>query len=139
MGEELIRVGTTYLPVIDVDQSAKWYVDKLEATLSYQDDEKAIINFANQSFFLVKAKKGENANFIDEQGRVRFSQTFEVDGLKELESIHQVFSERGIKVGAIEDRGHPGRNFVFYDPNGNIFDVWSELSPQYKNSFLLTK
>ncbi len=40
-----------------------------------------------------------------------------------------------IRVGEIENRGHSGRNFVFYDLDGNKFDVWSELSPTYKEKF----
>jgi len=129
MGRTIVRVGTIYLPVREVEASAKWYVQKLGAELSYQDEDKAIVNFANQSFFLVKAGEGQSANFIDIHGNTRFSVTFEVSGLPALEALHQEFSEVGIKVGEIEDRGHPGRNFVFHDPDGNLFDVWSELSP----------
>ncbi len=129
MGTAIVRVGTIYLPVSDVEASAQWYVQKLGAELSYQDEDKAIVNFANQSFFLVKAEKGESANFLDIHGNTRFSVTFEVNGLEELEVLHKEFGEVGIMVGQIEDRGHPGKNFIFHDPDGNIFDVWSELSP----------
>lgn len=129
MGTAIVRVGTIYLPVSDVEASAQWYVQKLGAELSYQDEDKAIVNFANQSFFLVKAEKGESANFLDIHGNSRFSVTFEVNGLEELEALHKEFGEVGIMVGQIEDRGHPGKNFIFHDPDGNIFDVWSELSP----------
>lgn len=51
MSEKLLRVGTTYLPVSSVNQSAEWYVKKLDAKLNYIDDDKAIISLANQSFF----------------------------------------------------------------------------------------
>lgn len=81
-----MRVGTTYIPVHDVENSVDWYTHHLGAQLNYQDHHKAIIDLANQSFFLVKASSNENCNFIDTQGEKRFSQTFEVDGLKELES-----------------------------------------------------
>lgn len=136
MGEKLIRVGTIYIPVTDVEKSSKWYVNKLGAELGYIDDHKAILNFANQSFFLVKAKAGQSANFVDIHNEERFSATFEVDGLEALETIHREFIEKEIKLGEIEDRGHAGRNFVFYDPDGNKFDVWSELSPIFKEKFL---
>ncbi|MFG6149715.1 VOC family protein [Halobacillus sp. B23F22_1] len=125
---ELVRVGTTYLPVNDVEASAQWYMRKLGAELSYKDEEKAIVNLANQSFFLVKSKRGETSNFTDYKGRRCFSFTFEVNGETALKNLHQTFINNGIQVGEIEDRGHPGRNFVFYDLNGNQFDVWSELS-----------
>lgn len=139
MNEKLLRVGTTYLPVADVEQSSEWYITNLDAELSYKDHDKAILNLANQSIFLVKSREGESSNFIDNHGNERFSMTFEVDGLIALEAIHKNFTEKKIRVGEIENRGHTGRNFVFYDVNGNKFDVWSELSSEFKEKCLAGK
>lgn len=139
MNEKLVRVGTTYLPVTDVEKSADWYTKNLGAELNYQDHDKAILNLANQSLFLVKSKEGERSNFIDIHGNERFSMTFEVNGLKALEAVHKDFKEKKIRVGEIEDRGHAGRNFVFYDMNGNKFDVWSELSTAFKEKYFTGK
>ncbi|KZE37218.1 glyoxalase [Bhargavaea cecembensis] len=136
MSGKLLRVGTVYVPVSDVDRSAGWYAEHLDAEVSYRDEDKAIINLAGQSFFLVKAAEGERSNFTDIHGAERFSLTFEVDGLEALESVHGEFRVKGVNVGDIEDRGHAGRNFVFADPDGNRFDVWSELSPVYRDKFL---
>ena len=132
MMERLLRVGTTYLPVTNVKLSSEWYVNKLGAELSYRDEDKAIVNFANQSFFLVKSIENQNSNFYDFYGTERFSMTFEVNGLNALNAIHKDFIAKDMTVGEIEDRGHTGRNFVFYDLDGNMFDVWSELSPLFK-------
>ncbi|WP_059172250.1 VOC family protein [Bacillus sp. FJAT-27445] len=132
MESKLIRVGTIYLPVSNVEVSAEWYAGKLGAGISYKDGDKAIVNFAGQSFFLVKAEEGQSANFRDSYGNERFSITFEVDGLEALEAIRSDFLENGVTAGEIEDRGHTGRNFVFRDRDGNAFDVWSELSPAFK-------
>ncbi|MFD2042960.1 VOC family protein [Ornithinibacillus salinisoli] len=132
MDKKLIRVGTTYLPVQDVPKSADWYVENLGAKLNYMDSDKAILDFANQSFFLVNAMKNQRGNFYDASGKEHFSCTFEVDGLENLKILHNEFLTMGIEVGEIEDRGHTGRNFVFYDLNGNKFDVWSELSSEFK-------
>ncbi|MBW9235077.1 VOC family protein, partial [Leptospira santarosai] len=132
MNEKLIRVGTTYLPVTNVEQSSEWYVNKLGAELNYIDNDKAILNLANQSIFLVKSRENQNSNFYDIYGNEQFSITFEVNGLDALESIHKDFIEKEIKSGDIENRGHAGKNFVFYDIDGNKFDVWSELSPIFK-------
>ncbi|WP_173917166.1 VOC family protein [Halobacillus sp. Marseille-Q1614] len=132
MEEKLIRVGTTYLPVRDVEESVDWYVRNLGAALSYQDKQKAIINLADQSFFLVKSQQGQTANFHDENGDIQASLTFEVDGVEALTELHSELIEKGIKTGEIEDRGHPGRNFIFNDVNGNMFDVWSELSQHFR-------
>ncbi|MCA0147256.1 VOC family protein [Rossellomorea vietnamensis] len=139
MNEKLLRVGTTYIPVSDVERSSEWYVTNLEAELNYKDEDKAILNLANQSIFLVKSKENESANFIDVHGKERFSLTFEVDGLEALENVRGDFIHRGMKVGEIEDRGHSGRNFVFYDVDGNKFDVWSELSPTFREKYLVSE
>ncbi|ETT86700.1 VOC family protein [Viridibacillus sp. FSL R5-0477] len=132
MSNKLVRVGTTYIPVTNVDISAKWYVKNLGAVLSYQDEEKVILNLADQSFFLVKAEETQSSNFIDSNGNERFSMTFEVNGLDALEELHSFFMESEMQVGNIENRGHAGRNFVFADLDGNKFDVWSELSPNFQ-------
>ncbi|MBN8203186.1 VOC family protein [Bacillus sp. NTK034] len=139
MGEKLLRVGTTYIPVTNVDLSSDWYVNKLGTELSYKDQDKAILNFANQSIFLVKSNENQSSNFFDIYGNERFSLTFEVNGLNALEAIHKDFKQSEIRVGEIEDRGHTGRNFVFYDLDGNKFDVWSELSPIFKEKYLISK
>ncbi|MEC1524853.1 VOC family protein, partial [Neobacillus niacini] len=127
-----------YIPVTNVDLSSDWYVNKLGAELSYKDQDKAILNFANLSFFLMRSNKNQSSNFFDIYGNECFSLTFGVNGLKALEAIHKDFKDREIRVGEIEDRGHAGRNFVFYDLDGNKFDVWSELSPIFKEKYLFS-
>lgn len=137
MNGKLLRVGTTYIPVTNVELSSEWYVSKLGAELNYKDADKVILNFANQSIFLVRSKENQNSNFYDIYGKEHFSITFEVNGLSALEAIHKDFIEKEMKVGEIENRGHNGRNFVFYDLDGNKFDVWSELSPVFKEKYLI--
>ena len=137
MSEKLLRVGTTYIPVTNVENSYEWYVNKLGAELSYKDEDKAILNFANQSIFLVKSKDNQSSNFYDSYGVERFSITFEVNGLTALEAIHRDYIDKEIRVGEIENRGHSGRNFVFFDLDGNKFDVWSELSTDFKEKYLI--
>ncbi|MBT2576210.1 VOC family protein [Bacillus sp. ISL-8] len=139
MKDKLLRVGTIYIPVTNVKLSSKWYVNKLGAELSYKDEAKAILNFANQSFFLVKSQANQSLNFYDFCDEERFPLTFEVNGLNALESIHSDFIKKEIKVGEIENRGHTGKNFVFYDLDGNKFDVWSELSPIFKEKYLISQ
>ncbi|KWU68186.1 glyoxalase [Bacillus mycoides] len=139
MKDKLLRVGTIYIPVTNVELSSKWYVNKLGAELSYKDEDKAILNFANQSFFLVKSQANQSLNFYDFCDEERFSLTFEVNGLNALESIHSDFIKKEIKVGEIENRGQTGKNFVFYDLDGNKFDVWSELSPIFKEKYLISQ
>ena len=87
----------------------------------------------------MKSNENQSSNFFDIYGNERFSITFEVNGLNALESIHKDFRQNEIRVGEIENRGHTGRNFVFYDLDGNKFDVWSELSPIFKEKYLISK
>ncbi|MBP1950179.1 VOC family protein [Virgibacillus litoralis] len=134
MSGSLMRVGTSYFPVQDIELAAEWYVN-IGAVLNYQDKEKAILDLANQSIFLVKSSEKQSANFYDIGGKEHFSLTFEVNGMNALTSLHREFKKKGIKVGEIEDRGHAGKNFVFQDLDGNMFDVWSELSPIFKEKY----
>ncbi|MEK5441049.1 VOC family protein [Fredinandcohnia sp. FSL W7-1320] len=129
------RVGTIYVPVENPDLSSKWYQENLGAVENFRNDDKAILDFANQSFFLVKSKVGEKAIFQDYEGNEHFLMTFEVDGIEKLRELHSFLTEKGVMVENIEDRGHPGNNFVFYDIDGNKFDVWSELSPLFKEKY----
>lgn len=131
MNHSLIRVGTIYLPVQEVDRSAVWYKEKLGAVIHYKDEQKAIIGLADISIFLVKSSPEQTSNFVDEDGSDRFAITFEVEGKEALRSLQKELKDKGVEVGEIEDRGHPGLNFVFEDVNGNRLDVWSELSPDY--------
>ncbi|EDL65442.1 VOC family protein [Bacillus sp. SG-1] len=135
MSEKLLRVGTTYLPVRNVASAAEWYTVNLGAKVNYSDEDKAILDLANQSFFLVQAGNNQSANFFDKNGKEHFSMTFEVNGLSALKDLHKDFKEKKLKVGDIEDRGHAGKNFVFWDMDGNKFDAWSELSPDFKEKY----
>jgi len=136
LSKQLLRVGTIYIPVNDVEVSSEWYAEKLNAEIRYQDKDKAILNMASMSFFLVKSV-GRSANFVDIHGEEHFILTFEVNGIEALTELHNDFLEKGLSVGEIEDRGHAGKNFIFYDLDGNMFDVWSELSPEFKKRYLL--
>ena len=82
MSVKLLRIGTTYIPVSNVERSSDWYVNKLGANLNYIDKDKAILNLANQSIFLVQSKENQSSNFYDIYGNERFSITFEVNGLE---------------------------------------------------------
>ncbi|MEK4084905.1 VOC family protein [Psychrobacillus sp. FSL K6-1415] len=132
MNNFIKRVGTTYIPVVDPEKSSKWYQEMLGAVENFRNDDKAILEFADQSFFLVKAQVGERSSFFDSYQQEHFTMTFEVDGIEQLAEFHEFLKKKEVNVGEIEDRGHPGNNFVFRDLDGNVFDVWSELSPTFK-------
>ena len=133
MSSFIKRVGTTYIPVVNPEKSSLWYQEMLGAIEKFRNIDKAILEFADQSFFLVKAKKGERSVFLDIYEQEHFTLTFEVNGIDQLIEFNNFLQTKGVRVGEIEDRGHPGNNFVFYDIDGNMFDVWSELSPTFKD------
>ncbi len=122
----LKRVGTTYLPVTDVQKAMEWYCTNLGAVCTYQDADKAILQLADQSFFLIPAAQGASNSFKDSQGNEWFGLTFEVDGPEALRDFQNQLKEQGVRVGSIEERGHAGINVRFWDEDGNAFDVWSE-------------
>lgn len=122
----LKRVGTTYLPVSDLKKATHWYTENLEAEVSYQDAEKTILNLADQSFFLIASAPHQSNSFLDVHEQAWFGLGFEVDGEDSLLAFHEQLVRKGVQVGDIESRGHAGKNFRFWDEDGNAFDVWSE-------------
>lgn len=133
----LHRVGTNYIPVTNPKRSAEWFCANLGAELSLLDEgnNHAIINLANQSFFLICSEPGITSNFQTVNDGLMFAFSFEVNGEEELIKLRNELVNRGVNVGEIEDRGHPGRNFIITDPDGNRFDVWSELSKDFKDKY----
>ena len=53
MISKLIRIGTVYIPVQNLKAATDWYVKHLGAVVSYADQDKAIVNFADASFFKI--------------------------------------------------------------------------------------
>ncbi|MBD0380938.1 VOC family protein [Paenibacillus sedimenti] len=137
MPSRLQRVGTIYLPVTNPKRSAEWFCTNLEAELDYIDEgnNHAIISLAHQSFILIQSEPGILANFQTINDGLMFPFTFEVNGESELVQLHKELKDKGVLVEEIEDRGHPGRNFIIIDPDGNRYDVWSELSTEFKEKY----
>jgi len=137
MSSRLMRVGTIYLPVTNPIISAEWFCTNLGAELSYMDEgnNHAIISLAHQSFILIQSEKGTLANFNTINDGLMFPFSFEVNGIDALKQLHEELQEKGVSIGEIEDRGHSGRNFIITDPDGNTYDVWSELSADFKEKY----
>lgn len=140
MSSKLMRVGTIYLPVTNPKVSAEWFCTNLGADLGYMDEgnNHVILNLAQQSFILIQSEKGTLANFNTINDGLMFPFTFEVNGIEALIQLHEELQDKGVSVGEIEDRGHTGRNFIITDPDGNKYDVWSELSVDFKEKYNIT-
>lgn len=108
--------------------------------MTYMDEgnNHVIVNLAQQSFILIQSEKGTLANFNTINDGLMFPFTFEVNGIEALLQLHEELQDKGVTVGEIEDRGHTGRNFIITDPDGNKYDVWSELSVDFKEKYNIT-
>ncbi|MFD2614867.1 VOC family protein [Paenibacillus gansuensis] len=137
MSSKLVRVGTIYLPVTNPRRTSEWFCTNLGAELIHLDEgnNHAILNLAHQSFILIQSEKGTLANFHTINDGLMFPCSFEVNGIEALIQLQKELQEKGVSVGEIEDRGHPGRNFIITDPDGNKYDVWSELSVEFKQKY----
>ncbi|QKS69973.1 VOC family protein [Paenalkalicoccus suaedae] len=122
----LQRVSTTYLPVANPTKSSDWYQRVLGAEESFADENKATIHLANQRFSLVRAKLEERANFLDYRGKERFSLSFEVNNEEELVTLRNNLSKKRVPVGEIKHLSTSECTFVFYDLDGNAFNVRSQ-------------
>lgn len=123
-----------------ITKSAEWFCTNLGAELGYMDEgnNHAILNLAQQSFILILSEKDALANFNTINDGLMFPFTFEVNGIEALIQLHEELQDKGVTVGEIEDRGHTGRNFIITDPDGNKYDVWSELSVDFKEKYNIT-
>lgn len=65
--------------------------------------------------------KGEIDNqFPNKSGYEMFRFTFEV---RRIELLHDRLVSNGVRVEELKDSGHCGINFIFFDLDGNKFDV----------------
>ncbi|GGG61425.1 VOC family protein [Paenibacillus radicis (ex Gao et al. 2016)] len=117
-------VCSVYVPVKNPLDSAAWWQRHfgLEWAMPYPPGgEHAILKLAEgQWLHLVETEGDFHSQFRDKLGYEMFRFTFEV---REIEHIYDRLRTGGVNVQELQDRGSCGINFVFYDPDGNKFDV----------------
>lgn len=117
-------VCSVYVPVRDPLKSADWWQRNfgLEYAVPYNPAEvQVILKLADGQWLHLVETAGEiNNQFRDKAGYEMFRLTFEV---RRIEELHDHLLSNGVNIENLEDRGHCGINFVFYDPDGNKFDV----------------
>jgi hypothetical protein len=122
-------ICSVYVPVTNPIKSAEWWQRNfgLEFAVEFNPDEnQAILKLADgQWLHLVETEGPFNNQFKDISGYEKFRLTFEV---REIEVIYDQLQTNGVKIEELKDRGSCGINFVFYDLDGNKFDVNENVS-----------
>ncbi|WP_159881923.1 VOC family protein [Paenibacillus puerhi] len=123
-GNSLKCICSVYVPVKNVLRSAEWWQRNfgLEYAVPYNPAEFQIILKLSDGQWLHLVETGEkiDSQFPDKAGFPMFRFTFEV---REIEVLYNRLQVSDVQVADLEDRGSCGINFVFYDLDGNKFDV----------------
>ncbi|BBI31006.1 VOC family protein [Cohnella abietis] len=117
-------ICSVYVPVKKPLQSVEWWQQNfgLKYAVPYNPAEsQAILKLADGQWLHLVETEGEIDNpFPNKAGYPMFRFTFEV---REIELVYDRLQSNGVKIEDLEDRGSCGINFVFYDLDGNKFDV----------------
>jgi catechol 2,3-dioxygenase-like lactoylglutathione lyase family enzyme len=123
-GNALKTVCSVYVPVSNPLKSAQWWQRNfgLEYAVPYNEVEAQVILKLSdgQWLHLVEAEGPIDNQFSNKAGYEMFRLTFEV---REIEVLYDHLKDNGVKIDELKDRDSCGVNFVFYDPDGNKFDV----------------
>ncbi|AFC31175.1 Glyoxalase/bleomycin resistance protein/dioxygenase [Paenibacillus mucilaginosus 3016] len=123
-GSALKAVCSVYIPVRSPLDSAAWWQRHfgLEYAVPFNPAESQVILKLSdgQWLHLVETEGPIDNQFPNKAGEAMFRMTFEV---RRIEVLYERLQSSGVQTEGPEDRGSCGINFVFYDPDGNKFDV----------------
>ncbi|MCA0756862.1 VOC family protein [Paenibacillus sp. N4] len=123
-GNALKCICSVYVPVKQPLKSAEWWQRNfgLEFAMPFNPSEsQVILKLSDGQWLHLVETEGEIDNqFPDKSGYQMFRLTFEV---RQIEELYERLQGSGVKTGELRDRDSCGINFVFYDPDGNKFDV----------------
>jgi len=111
-----------FIPVKDLELSAKWYEEILGFKLIYIEEEAAVMKISEQSqtvVCLVKTIKHQPMKFPENQFGVGKYYNFIPD---DIEEAHRTLLTKNVKVNQISGEGTT-KFFTFYDPDGNPLGV----------------
>lgn len=124
LGNSLKCICSVYVPVRDPLLSAEWWQRNfgLEFAVPFNPQEaQAIMKLSDGQWLHLVETKGEIDNaFPNKEGYPMFRFTFEV---RQIEHLYDHLQSSGAQTDHPADRGACGINFVFYDLDGNKFDV----------------
>jgi catechol 2,3-dioxygenase-like lactoylglutathione lyase family enzyme len=113
------RLDTVCLRVRDIQKSKAWYVEKLELSPVYVDDEAKLVVFdlgGTSSFTIYQLQDNEKSAPAGTAG------TFPIFLSESAEQSHKLLRERGVETDPIQE-GTGVRFFSFYDPDGNRLEA----------------
>lgn len=117
-------VCSVYVPVRNALRSAEWWQRNfgLAFAVPYNPAEaQAILKLSDGQWLHLVETEGEIDNqFPNKAGYRMFRLTFEV---REIERLYDRLQSNGVKTEDLKDRDSCGINFIFYDLDGNKFDV----------------
>lgn len=123
-GNALKTVCSIYVPVRNPLKSVQWWQRNfgLEYAVPFNEaEDQAILKLSDgQWLHLVETRGPIDNQFPNKAGYEMFRLTFEV---RQIEVLHDHLITNGVRIEELQDRGSCGINFVFYDPDGNKFDV----------------
>ncbi|MFU1796029.1 VOC family protein [Paenibacillus azoreducens] len=123
-GNALKAVCSVYVPVRNPLKSAQWWQRNfgLEYAVPYNAaEDQAILKLSDgQWLHLVETVGAIDNQFPNKAGYEMFRLTFEV---RQIEVLHDHLKKNDVRIEELQDRDSCGINFVFYDPDGNKFDV----------------
>jgi hypothetical protein len=128
----LKAVNWFYVPVRNRIQSAEWWQRHFGLSLAVPLDPTgthAILKLSDGQWLHLVETEGDISNqFPEKTGYERSRVTFDV---RHIEKLYEQLRSSGIKVDELQDRASCGINFVFYDLDGNKFDV-NEMIETYR-------
>ncbi|TDF98333.1 VOC family protein [Paenibacillus piri] len=123
-GNAIKAVCSIYVPVRNPIMSAQWWQQHfgLGFAVPFNPAEaQAIMKLSDgQWLHLVETGGQVDNQFLNKAGYEMFRFTFEVRG---IEVLHDRLQSNGVRIEQLKDRDSCGINFVFYDLDGNKFDV----------------
>lgn len=123
-GNALKAVCSIYVPVRNPLKSVQWWQKNfgLEYAVPFNEaEDQAILKLSDgQWLHLVETAGPIDNQFPNKAGYEMFRLTFEV---RQIEVLHDHLKKNGVRIEELQDRDSCGINFVFYDLDGNKFDV----------------
>lgn len=122
------RINSIYLPVSHKKKAVKWYEDHLGLTHP-RGPESDILQLGDGTWvFLEKSITKTTANFatsgwVENGNYEMFSICFETN---DAVGLHEKLQNEGVEVEELRDEGSCGIQFIFYDLDGNKFQVFQQ-------------
>ncbi|MCJ8007096.1 VOC family protein [Lederbergia wuyishanensis] len=118
-------INCIYLPVSNIQESAKWYVENLHLELLkevHEHSTQAQLKISSeQTIFLIKVANIFNLTYFEVDGNEQCVLTLEVSNIQQL---HEKLRSNSIEIDDIEDNDGCGLSFKIKDPDGNMIDIW---------------